>query len=166
MLDKPMTLVCALLVAGDVRRFHAAGAWRLNEALTELDAQAQNADLLGWWCRSSEQVVGCASAILSERADGSVVTAQGAIHEMLRSGALSSSGRGTARRFELTDLGRLEGRRLLFRLPVEEAELLYLAGRRVARRLSTSSKNWASSAWVPTTRSGTPRRRLQSAPGL
>lgn len=166
MFRQPLSLLCAVLTAGGVDAFPAPGTWRLNEALRQLDHAAATTGTLTWWQRSTHQVVGRAAAVLTQQPDGAAISTDLAVQQMLGSGLLSAAGRGSAMKFSLTDSGQRHGRRLLFTLPPDEADLIYLAGRSAANRLSASSKNWDNSPWVPTSRSVSPRKRLQPVPGM
>lgn len=135
--------------------------------MRDLDGLARATGLLGQWHRLVRPAVGdAAGESVTLCVTGGATTADRAIDELLGDGRVIRAWDGVFSKLELTETGVTDGRRLLFELRAEEAVLLYDAGRRLAMRLSTSSKKWASAESSSTTRSSTPARRLEVAPGV
>lgn len=158
-------LLLALLAAGQVKAFTEASQWRLNESLVALDEAARRQDRLCEWPRSTTDLVGCRGAVVMPRPGAADASFRQGLQELLGDGLLVRHGLGPSTELVVQDEAEAWGRRVLFSLPGGDAELLYVEGRNVARRLSTSAKNWARSASESTTRSASSGRRLQLVVG-
>lgn len=131
----------ALLSAGEIDEFAEMARWRITETLREL-GQRMGDDRF-------EEEAGL----------------QHVISEALQWGWFERAGDGVKTRIVVSDECRMIGRRVLFSLDPDKAVGVYAAGRMLASRLSTSSKNWLRSESVSANRSGRPGSRRQSVVG-
>lgn len=157
-------LPAMLLVAGNVDAFSQMAQWRLNEALCDLEARATETGQLPWWKRERVDSVPWGPTICTFTPEGAE-TFDHTVAELLRRGILERDGDSLDGYFRVTEAGYRLGRARLFGVPAQDAPLLYQAGRRLATRLSASSKNWDRSAASRMSRSCKPGRRRQVSPG-
>ena len=158
-------ILLTLLAAGSVKSFPEASQWCLNESLVALDSTARRDGRLCDWTRSVTDLVGCKSAIVMQQPGTGTESYRQGLQELLGDGLLVRHGAGPFATLVVGEEAQVRGRRVLFSLPSEDADLFYAEGRNVANRLSTSAKNWAKSASEATVRSATPGRRLQLVVG-
>lgn len=162
------SLLLMLVAASEVAEFAEGSRWLFNDALLALDEAAHQHDRVGWWRRSVRDVVGYTPAVVMP-VDGdpsNVDTVDTALHELLGDELVVRVSLGAAAMLQVTARGMTLGRRRLFSLTADDAELIYEVGRKLARCLSTSSKNWERSASGSNVRSSKPASRLQLVPGL
>lgn len=142
MFDKEIKDITAALVsAGEIDQFAEMAHWRITETLRELGHH------------------------MGDDGYEEEATVQHLISEALHVGWFERAGEGVRTRLVVSDDYRMIGRRVLFSLDPAEAVGVYAAGRMLASRLSTSSKNWLSSASVSANRSESPGSRRQSVVG-